>query len=39
VLLKVTLAHPKNALEQQSAKRLLQNSFGFENQRVTPHFL
>ena len=36
-LLKVTLAPPKSTLEQRSAKRLLQKSCGFENQRVTPH--
>ena len=38
-LLKVTLAPPKSTLEQRSAKRLLQKSCGYENQRVIPRFL
>ena len=38
----VTLSNaysPKSTLEQRSAKRLLQKSFSFENQRPRDHFL
>jgi hypothetical protein len=38
-LLKVTLLNHESTLEQRSVRWLLQNSFGFENQRVRDHFL